>query len=111
MDGRCSATLRVMLSGAIPMRGASWPCGAWAVRSAWVTTVSMGPRSPVDLLAKSVTDIDRDSIHQERHGEQDCARGGGIGLESLVGSRHPVEHLDGHDGKGIEQPLETDVRE
>ena len=52
--------------------------------------------SPVDLLAETVADLDRDGVHQQRHAEQDRARRGGIGLECLVRARYPVEHLDRH---------------
>ena len=39
--------------------------------------------SPVDLLAEAVANPDRHGVHEQRHAEQDRARGGGIRLERL----------------------------
>src|SRR5258705_4068225 len=99
-----------MLSWETDIRGAAGVSLLCTTRSALVTTVSTEPALPVNLLTISIPDIDGDSIHEQGHAEQDGARRRRICLKGLIGTRDPVEHLDRHDRKRVEQPVKIEVR-
>ena len=60
---------------------------------------------PLDALAESVAKIYGDTVHHQGHDHQNQACGRCVQMKLLLGSRHPVKHLDRHGAKRREKPF------